>query len=188
MQKHAWVALSVILAAGLAVSSGPRASEADFDILIRNAKIVDGSGNPWFYGDVGIRGDTISAVGSLGGRTALRVIDAGGMVVAPGFIDVHTHCDQGFGEAGANANINYLTQGVTTVVVGNCGIGTFRIADAKTAWEKQGIGTNAVLLAGFGTIRKEVLGVAERPPSAEELERMKSILRKAMEEGAWGMS
>lgn len=188
MLKRSFLALSVLLAAALAVSFGLPDSGADFDILIKNAKIVDGTGNPWFYGDIGIRGDTISAVGALGRKTALRMIEARGMVVAPGFIDVHTHCDQGFGEAGANANLNYLTQGVTTVIVGNCGSGTFRIADAKATWEKQGLGTNAVPLVGFGTVRKEVLGVAERAPTEEELERMKSILRQAMEEGARGMS
>jgi N-acyl-D-amino-acid deacylase len=178
----------VILAAALAVSFGSVGSGPGFDVLIKNGRIVDGTGNPWFYGDIGIRGDTIAAVGSLAGKTAVRTIDAAGMVVAPGFIDVHTHCDQGFAEAGANANLNYLTQGVTTVITGNCGNGTFRIADTKSAWEKQGLGTNAVPLVGFGTIRKEVLGVADRAPSTEELERMKSILRQAMSEGAWGMS
>ena len=188
MKKRTLLASSMILAAGLAVSFGLASGEADFDILIKNARIVDGTGNPWFYGDIGVRGDTISSLGLLVKKTAQRVIDARGMVIAPGFIDVHTHSDGGFGEAGANANINYLTQGVTTVVVGNCGSGTFRITEAKAAWEKRGLGTNAVPLVGFGTVRREVLGVAERPPSAEELERMKSILRKAMEEGAWGMS
>ncbi len=160
----------------------------DFDILIKNGKIVDGSGKPGFEGDIRIIGDSIVEIGDLNGKTAAKIIDARGMVVSPGFIDMHTHCDRGLGDPGTNANLNYLTQGVTTVVTGNCGSGTFRVAETKSIWEKQGIGTNAVLLVGFGTVRRAVKDTETHAATEEELEEMKTILRQAMKEGAWGMS
>lgn len=159
-----------------------------FDILVKNGKIIDGTGNPWFYGDIGITGDTIVEMGDLSGRTAAKTIDAKGLAVSPGFIDVHTHCDGGLGRPDANANLNYLIQGTTTVVTGNCGDGTFKIAETKDKWEKQGIGTNAVHLVGFGTVRRSVMGVEPRDATPEELDKIKEIVRQAMKEGAWGMS
>ncbi len=160
----------------------------DFDILIKNGKIVDGTGNPWFYGDIGISRDSIVGIGNLAGKTASKTIDAEGLVVSPGFIDLHTHCDGGLGEIDSNVNLNYLVQGTTTVVTGNCGSGTFKITETKDNWEQQGIGTNAVHLVGHGTVRREVMGIEPREPTPDELEKMKSIIRKAMKEGAWGMS
>jgi len=159
-----------------------------FDILVKNGKIIDGTGNPWFYGDIGITGDTIVEIGDLSGRTAAKTIDAQGLAVSPGFIDVHTHCDGDLGRPDANANLNYLIQGTTTVVTGNCGDGTFKIAETKDKWEKQGIGTNAVHLVGFGTVRRSVMGVEPRDATPEELDKIKEIVRQAMKEGAWGMS
>jgi N-acyl-D-aspartate/D-glutamate deacylase len=160
----------------------------EFDILVKNGKIIDGTGNPWFYGDIGIIGDTIAEIGDLSGRKADKTIDAKGLVVSPGFIDMHTHCDGGLGRPDANANLNYLIQGTTTVVTGNCGDGTFKLAETKDKWEKQGIGTNAVHLVGFGTVRKSVMGVEPRDATSEELDKIKEIVRQAMKEGAWGMS
>jgi N-acyl-D-amino-acid deacylase len=159
-----------------------------FDILVKNGKIIDGTGNPWFYGDIGIIGDTIAKIGDLSGRTASKTIDAKGLAVSPGFIDMHTHCDGGLGRIDSNANLNYLIQGTTTVVTGNCGDGTFRISEIKEKWEKLGIGTNAVHLVGFGTIRRKVMGLEPRDATPEELDKIKEIVRQAMMEGAWGMS
>jgi N-acyl-D-amino-acid deacylase len=160
-----------------------------FDILVKNGKIVDGTGNPWFYGDIGIIGDTIAEIGDLSGRTAAKTIDAKGLVVSPGFIDIHTHCDYGLGRASSNANLNYLIQGTTTVVTGNCGGSvSLKVAETKKKWEEQGIGTNDVFLVGYGTIRTAVMGEEPRQPTKEELEKIKEIVRQAMREGAWGMS
>lgn len=162
--------------------------QKDFDILIVNGTIVDGSGKPGFQGDIGISGDTITAIGDLSGKTAQRIIDAEALVVSPGFIDMHTHCDGGLGEQESCANLNYLIQGTTTVVTGNCGGGTFNIAKTKAEWESQGIGTNAVHLIGFGDVRQAVMGNEPRNPTPQELEEMKAIVRQAMREGAWGIS
>ncbi len=163
-------------------------SNGNFDILVKNGKIIDATGNPWFYGDIGITGDTIVEIGDLSGKTATKTIDAKGLAVSPGFIDVHTHCDGGLGRPASNANLNYLIQGTTTVVTGSCGDGTFEIAKTKDKWETQGIGTNAVHLVGFGTVRTSVMGVEPRDATPEELEKIKEIVRQAMQEGAWGMS
>jgi len=160
-----------------------------FDILIKNGKIVNGSGNPWFYGDVGIKDNTIVAIGDLIGETAATIIDAEGLVVSPGFIDMHTHCDDGLNRSDSNANLNYLIQGTTTVRIGACGAGTNKIAETKAAWEKQGIGTNAVLLVGDGPVRRAAMGDdLLRSPTPEEIEHMQELVRQAMREGAWGIS
>ncbi len=160
----------------------------DFEILIVKGTIVDGSGKPGFQGDIGISGDTIVAVGDLSGKTAHRTIDAENRIASPGFIDMHTHCDGGLGEQESCANLNYLIQGTTTVVTGNCGGGTYNIAETKAEWELQGIGTNAIHLIGFGDVRQAVLGNEPRDPTPQELEEMKAIVRRGMQEGAWGMS
>ncbi len=180
--------LIIISAIAITMFSLAGCKSGEFDILIKNGTIVDGSGNPSFSGDIGITGDTIVEIGDLSGRTAAKVIDAKGLAVSPGFIDMHTHCDGGLGRPGANANLNYLIQGTTTVVTGNCGDGTFEVAETKEKWEKQGIGTNAAHLVGFGTVRGSVMGREQREPTPEELDKMKEIVRQAMEEGAWGMS
>jgi len=179
---------SVFLMGGLTFCSTVKNPKMDFDILIRNGKILDGTANPGKSGDVGIAGDSITAVGDLSGQTAKIILEAEGRAVSPGFIDVHTHCDRGFGKPETTANLNYVSQGVTTVVTGNCGSGSFNIAEAKKAWEKLGIGTNAIMLTGYGTIRNAVMGVETRHPTAEESEKMESLLREAMTQGAWGLS
>lgn len=160
-----------------------------FDIIIKNGQIVDGTGNPWFYGDLGIKDDTIVEIGDLSGMNASKTIDVKGLVVSPGFIDIHTHSDRGLGKPGTNVNLNYITQGVTTVVTGNCGGSvSLNAAETKKNWEGQGIGTNAILFAGHGSIREAVMGMEGREATPEEIEKMKKILYEAMEAGAWGMS
>ena len=181
----AFIALAIVAFVSISCS---RTQEEGFDIVIKGAKVVDGTGNPWFYGDVGIKGDTVVDIGNLNGKKAKTIIDAKGLVVSPGFIDMHTHCDFTIGNPDSKANLNYLSQGVTTVVTGNCGQGTFKIAETKAQWEKQGLGTNAIMLIGFGTVRSAVMKVEPRDPKPEELEKMKAILGQGLKEGAWGMS
>jgi len=159
-----------------------------FDLIIKGGKVIDGSGNPWFYADLGIKGERIATLGSLSESEAKMVIDARDMVVSPGFIDLHTHCDEGLGETELCANQNYLTQGVTTVLTGNCGQSPPDIEETFTKWRKQGLGTNAALLIGLGTIRRQVMEEENRSPSEEELERMKLLVKEAMEAGACGLS
>jgi len=180
--------LVVLIASLLAATSGAQAP-ADFDLLIANGRIVNGSGNPWFLADIGIRGDTIVEIGNLADRSAARTIDAHGLVVAPGFIDMHTHVDEAFDSTDANAILNYLMQGVTTVRTGSDGSGSFRVSDTKSRWEGKGIGANAVMMAPFNAIRREVLGEDNlRPAKPGEVESMRAMVRQAMNEGAWGIS
>jgi len=160
-----------------------------FDLLIKNGKIADGTGEPLFDGDIGIKGDTIVEIGNLDGKEAKEIIDAQDMVVSPGFIDMHNHSDYNLGNIDSNVNLNFLTQGVTTVVTGNCGGSvSLKVAETKAKWKEQGIGTNAVFLVGFGTIRESVMGEEPREATDEEIEKMRALLRQSMEEGAWGMS
>jgi N-acyl-D-amino-acid deacylase len=188
MGKFLYIFFYCILVIAISWTTSCKQAAENYDILILNGTIIDGSGNPGFAGDIGIIGDTIVEVGDLSGKKAAKTIDASGLAVSPGFIDMHTHCDGGLGQIDSNINLNYLIQGTTTVVTGNCGDGTFKIAEIKKEWEEQGIGTNAVHLVGFGTARNEVMGEEPRDAKPEELEKIKEIIRRAMKEGAWGIS
>jgi N-acyl-D-aspartate/D-glutamate deacylase len=160
------------------------------DLLIMHGKVVDGSGSKARVADVGIQGDRIVFIGNAAKSkvTATRTIDATGLVVAPGFIDSHTHTMEDLSDPKRNANENYLMQGVTTVVTGNDGGSAVSIKSTLDKWERQGIGTNAILLAGHGTIRGQVLGQSDAQPSPDQLEQMKRLMVEAMDDGAFGMS
>ena len=160
------------------------------DILILHGKLVDGSGNKPRVADVGIRDDRIVFVGDAAKAklAATRTIDATGLVVAPGFIDPHTHTLGDLSDAKRKSNEAYLMQGVTTVITGNDGESALNVGDTLAKWDKQGIGTNAALLAGFGTIRTKVMGPVDASPTAAQLDEMKSLAARAMDEGAFGMS
>ena len=176
----------VLLSVLVTTASG---QNSQYDILIKNGRVIDGTGNPWYYADVGVDGDRIAAIGDLSNATGRETIDATNLVVAPGFIDMHTHVDDGFGDPDRSAILNYLIQGVTTVRPGADGSGRYEILGLKSLWEDNGMGVNAVPFAGFAVIRREVLGDDQlRSPTKAELERMKALVRRAMEEGAWGMS
>ena len=171
------------------VASPAFGQDRRFDILILNGRVVDGTGNPWFNSDIGIDGDEIVAMGDLSAAAGRQTIDATGLVVAPGFIDMHTHVDDGFSDPEISANLNYLIQGVTTVRPGADGSGSYAISELKREWEGNGMGNNAVPFAPFAVIRREVLGDDQlRSPTPAELTRMKALVRRAMEEGAWGIS
>jgi N-acyl-D-aspartate/D-glutamate deacylase len=160
------------------------------DVLIIHGKLVDGSGHGPRRADVGIAGDRIVFVGDAGkaSLTAARTIDATGLVVAPGFIDPHTHTLGDLSDAQHKSNLAYLMQGVTTVVTGNDGGSVLNIDETLRKWDQQGIGTNAILLAGHGTIRGRVIGPGDAQPTDAQLEEMKRLVARAMDEGAFGMS
>ncbi len=161
----------------------------NYDVVILNGSIVDGSGGPPYQADLGIRGDSIAFIGSLEKSQGAKVIDALGMVVSPGFIDIHTHCDFGLDKDETRGNLPYLMQGATSVVTGNCGYRNHSILATKDLYDSiGGIGTNALPLIGFGDIRETVLGREDRQPSPQELEKMKAELRHNLQLGAWGMS
>ena len=159
---------------------------ASYDLLIRNARVVDGTGNPWFRADVGIRDGRIAAVGKLAGDTAARTIDAAGRVVAPGFIDVHTHVE-GTVEKVPRGD-NYVMDGVTTVVTGNCGGSEADLAAFFARIEKLGLGLNVASLVGHNTVRSKVMGTANRQATPEEIARMQEMVEAGMRDGAVGFS
>lgn len=166
--------------------------ELPFDLIIRNGRIVDGTGNPWFPADVGVRNGRIVAIGDLGGATAARTIDARGLVVSPGFIDIHNHSDnQLISDPRADT---YIRQGVTTLFVGQCGGSAApskeypAFGDYLRTLDKNGMGLNAAALVGHGNIRRLVVGSEDRAPTPAELEKMKAMVAAAMDEGAYGLS
>jgi N-acyl-D-amino-acid deacylase len=159
----------------------------DADVLLKNALIVDGTGGAAFQGDVAIRGDAIVGVGAWAGGAA-KTIDATGLVVAPGFIDLHSHSDAPIVASETRDNYNFTTQGCTTVVTGNCGGGTVDVGKMFDALEKHGAGTNVIHLLPHGSIRSAVFGSVRRAPTEAELSKMKGLVEKGLREGAWGMS
>ena len=156
------------------------------DILIKNGRIIDGTGNSWFYGDIAIQGGKIVAVGKLSNYTATRIIDAGNRIVAPGFIDVHTHIE---GDEVKNPTAdNFILDGVTTVITGNCGGSRADIKKYFAFIDSFKTSVNVATLIGHNDVRKAVIGTAKRDPNEEELTRMEAIVEKAMLDGAVGMS
>ena len=144
--------------------AGPVTAPAEF--VLRGGTLVDGSGAPARKGDLAVRGDRIVAVGRFPVAPGVRVVDVSSLVVAPGFIDLHTHSDEEILKPGSRLNLNYLTQGVTTVVTGNCGSGPIDVARYLAAIDAHGAGANVIHLVPHGTLRHAVLGLADRPPDA----------------------
>lgn len=166
-------------------------SQQTYDILIVGARVLDGTGNPWFYADIGVRGDRIVAIGDLKNSSVDRRIDGHGKIVAPGFIDLHSHADEGLGseDARRRAAPNLVSQGVTTVVVNQDGRSPWPIAAQRAEIEQQKIGPNVILMAGHGTVRRRIMGDDfRRVATDEEIQRMRALVRQAMEEGAFGLS
>lgn len=160
------------------------------DTLVKGGKIIDGTNEAAFIGDIGITADTISFIGNAEDFNVVadKVIDAAGLTVSPGFIDPHTHAWGDLRSEDGNKNLNYLTQGVTTVFAGNDGGGPFDINEAEGNLNPNGIGTNVAFLVGHGTVRREVLGMSDEAPSEEQLESMKNLVKNGMETGAFGFS
>ncbi len=156
------------------------------DILIINGKIIDGTGNNWYYGNVAIKDGKILSVGKDYYFHGVRVIDARGMIVAPGFIDVHTHLE---GDEIKDPNAtNFILDGVTTCVTGNCGSSNTDIGKYLRWVDSLKLSINVASLIGHNDIRKAVMGRANRDATADEMKRMEDITEKAMKDGAVGLS
>jgi dihydroorotase/N-acyl-D-amino-acid deacylase len=164
----------------------PLAALAQYDVLIANAKVYDGAADPWFYADIGIKDDTIVAVGKLAGSTAAQRIDAKGMVVAPGFIDIHSHGRRGI-QAVPTAE-NYLREGVTTMIEGPDGDSPLPLKPFFAKMAAQPISINVGSFVGHGTVRAQVMGLVNRQATPEELDKMRELVRQAMLDGAVGLS
>jgi N-acyl-D-amino-acid deacylase len=163
-------------------------TEVDADYVLRNAEIYDGSGGDAVAGDVAIKGDRVVAVGKFAIKGNPRILDCTGLAIAPGFIDLHTHSDTAMTQPKTHANLNYLKQGCTTIVTGNCGSGPVDVAGYFAKMEKIGIGTNVIHQVPHNNLRAEVMGNVNRDPSPEELQKMEALVDRGMRDGAWGLS
>lgn len=174
--------VALCLAGLLVLPPGPVSA---FDLVIRNGRIVDGTGNPAYFADVGIQNGRIARVGKIA-APAPREIDATGLIVAPGFIDVHTHADEIVAHPQAE---NFLRMGVTTLVLGNCGGSALEVGKLFADIERETISPNVATLIGHNTVRRQAMGGNfDRPPTPAELEEMKALVDSAMREGAVGLS
>ena len=176
------------LAAGLALAIGVwlQAQAPAYDLLLRNARVVDGAGNPWYRADVAIAGDTIARVAPSITKPATRVIDVQDQVVAPGFIDIHTHARRGI-DANPTAP-NYVRQGVTTIMEGPDGSSPVPLAPFLAELEALRTSVNIGSFIGQGSIRSEVVGTEDRRATEEEMRRMEALVEQGMLDGAFGLS
>ncbi|HSG49440.1 MAG TPA: amidohydrolase family protein, partial [Longimicrobiales bacterium] len=178
-----------LLAAALVLASPACAPDTSdqgpWDVLITGGTVVDGTGAPGYAADVAVRGDRIVRVSTepLDPAQAATVVDATGQVVSPGFVDLHTHLDPLLRLPGAESHVR---QGVTTALGGPDGGGPWPFAPYLDSAQALGVGMNVAFLAGHNTVREEVMGLENRPPTPEELARMEAMVEQAMEEGAWG--
>lgn len=182
--RTAFAAVMTICFLGPTSASEP----VDADILLVGGTLHVGDGEPGRVGDVAIRGDKIVAVGDFEAGLVKQTIDCNGLIVSPGFIDLHNHSDRQVTRSQTRAVVNYLTQGCTTIVTGNCGSGPIDTADYYSKLDDHGVGVNVAHLLPQGSLRKEVLKSERREATDGELDRMKELAAKAMQGGAWGMS
>jgi len=192
MKPRLLLALALVSGAGFA---GPQPfAYHNLDILIRGGRLLDGTGNPWRRADVAIKDGRIVSVGALGrlpDARAATVLELADLYLAPGFIDVHSHAAEGLGRPELpelKEARPILAQGVTTVAVNPDGGGPWPLSEQRSLYERQGIGPNVALMVGHGTLRQQVMGMAERAPTKDELERMKAMVREGMAAGAFGLS
>ena len=168
------------------------AGQQQVDVLIRGGSVIDGSGSAARPADVGIRGDRITFIGNAATSkvTGAKTIEAKGLIVAPGFIDPHTHTagDLSSSNAERKGNVAYLMQGVTTVITNNDGGSPIDIGKQLDGWTKNGIGTNAAVYIGQGSVRGAVLGMSDKAPTPAQLDSMRALVNRAMDAGAIGMS
>ena len=157
-----------------------------YDLLIKNGRVVDGTGNPWFYADVAIQNGRIVRVGTIPASETRRTIDATGLIVAPGFIDVHAHVE-GSLEAQPDAP-NFIYDGVTTVITGNCGGSSANLRTYFDTLRLTKTALNVGSLMGHNSVRMKVMKMAFRDPTAREQAEMETLVEQAMKDGAVGLS
>ena len=208
MMRRQAMYLLILFVGPLALISAATISQEDtlYDLVLRNGKIVDGTGNPWFRADLGVKGDKIVALGAIPAKAGKREIDAKGLIVAPGFIDMHSHSDFTILEDGRA--MSKILQGVTTEVLGESGspgpyLGklkppTITLMGKPTQWttlggyfdtiERAGVSTNIVSFVGLGNIWRSVMGDSHARPTKDQLEQMKTLVEEAMKNGARGLS
>jgi len=157
-----------------------------YDLVLRNGRIIDGTGSPWYKADLAIKGDTIVRIAPAITDPAGRVVDVQGLVVAPGFIDIHTHARRGIFEVPTADN--YVRQGVTTLIEGPDGSSPLPLAPFLAKVQATRITPNFAMFIGQGSVRSEVMGEVDRPATRAELDQMRALVTQGMEDGALGLS
>src|SRR5207302_7931908 len=160
--------------------------DPNHELIIRHGKVLDGAGNDWFYADVLVRGDRIAAIGKVEPRAGAEEIDASELIVAPGFIDVHTHADNGV--ITSPLAENFIRDGVTPIVTGHCGYGVRDVGAYFDRIRDRGAALDVATLIGHNTILQAVKGGGAAPLTPEQMDKAKAMVRKAMQDGAVGMS
>jgi N-acyl-D-amino-acid deacylase len=187
-----FTAITLFIALVFAAWAGtnPRATTAEtaapaFDLLITNGRIVDGSGNPWFRTDIGVKDGRIARLGRINPTDAAKTIDAKGQIVAPGFIDVHTHVESIYNLPAAE---NFIRMGVTTLVTGNCGGSVVDVGRFLGRVNETPLAVNLATLIAHGSVRREAMGLDDKAPTADEMKRMEALVEQGMKDGAVGLS
>jgi N-acyl-D-amino-acid deacylase len=160
----------------------------DADILLQSGTLYLGDGQPGFQGDLALRDGRIVGVGSFSIGKVKQTIDCQGMIVCPGFIDLHNHSDKSVLAPTTRSVMNFLAQGCTTIVTGNCGSGPIEVGEYYDQIDQLGAGTNVAHLLPQGNLREQAVGNEQRPATEAELQLMLALARQAMQAGAWGMS
>jgi len=179
-------AAPLAITAALGVGVWLQAQTPAVDLVLRNGRVVDGTGNPWYRADVAVAGDTIAAIAPAISASAARTIDLGGAVIAPGFIDIHTHARRGIDQNPTAPN--YLRQGVTTIMEGPDGSSPLPLAPFLSGLEALRTSVNIGSFVGQGSVRSEVIGNADRLATEDEIRQMELLVEQAMRDGAFGLS
>ena len=175
----------VLFAISFCLSISALAQTVQFDLAIKNARIIDGTGNPWFKADIGIKEGLIAKIGIINESEAKEIVDAKNQIVAPGFIDVHAHTENIFNNPAAE---NFIRMGVTSLVTGNCGGSVADVGKFLDNYKKTPLAVNLATLIAHGTVRREVLGLENREPTPDEMRKMEALVEKGMKDGAVGLS
>ncbi|MEE9533736.1 MAG: amidohydrolase family protein, partial [Acidimicrobiia bacterium] len=179
-----YTAFSVVTAMLLGIAP----AAAQYDVLIRGGRVLDGLGNPAAIASIAIQGDRVVAIGELFGAEAALVVDASGLYVSPGFIDVHSHAGGGLASEELSHARPLLTQGITTVIITPDGGGPVDLEQQRRNLLEHGLGVNTALLVPHGGVRRAVLGMEDRAPTMAQLGEMVAMVRRGMEAGAFGLS
>ncbi|MDQ3635916.1 MAG: D-aminoacylase [Acidobacteriota bacterium] len=183
--RKIYLVISIICLTLAATPVGFAFTAENYDLVITNARIVDGTGNPWFYGSIAVKDGKIVKIGQFETNDAKQIIDAKNKIAAPGFIDVHAHTESIYKNPKAE---NFIRMGVTSVITGNCGGSVIDTGKFLNRIKDEPLAINIGTLIAHGSVREEVLGLDDRQPTPEDQAKMNELVERAMKEGAVGLS